>query len=255
MNGRARVRAAMPAMARGPEKVWVPLPLATARTMAKTAPQAAPSRGSVDWFMISASWQVVALAVDATNPGLGASSAAVAKSGPPRGGNLVPPADGCAPGRARCTVDAMRSRVQSLLRNPRVLGGNLSWGKPKTLGVALALLSTVPIAWRARRPLTAAAIILAANGACIYAAAPQQAAFQPFVALVLVAYSVGSRAEGRRALWVPPVLAVAVIPIFVAAVAHGQSAGNAIPSFVWLLAAWVVGRNIRNWREKNTALQ
>jgi signal transduction histidine kinase len=169
----------------------------------------------------------------------------------------------------------MRSRVQSLLRNPRVqgagdtllaaflavtsvvpvLGGNLSWGKPKTLGVALALLSTVPIAWRARRPLTAAAIILAANGACIYAAAPQQAAFQPFVALVLVAYSVGSRAEGRRALWVPPVLAVAVIPIFVAAVAHGQSAGNAIPSFVWLLAAWVVGRNIRNWREKNTALQ
>src|SRR5580693_5765958 len=233
MNGRARVRAAMPAMARGPEKVWVPLPLATARTMAKTAPQAAPSRGSVDWFMISASWQVVALAVDATNPGLGASSAAVAKSGPPRGGNLVPPADGCVPGRARCTVDAMRSRVQSLLRNPRVqgagdtllaaflavtsvvpvLGGNLSWGKPKTLGVALALLSTAPIAWRARRPLTAAAIILAANGACIYAAAPQQAAFQPFVALVLAAYSVGSRAEGRRALWVPPVLAVAAVMV------------------------------------------
>jgi signal transduction histidine kinase len=169
----------------------------------------------------------------------------------------------------------MRSRVLSLLRNPRVQGagdtllaaflavtsvlpvlaGELSWGKPKTLGLALALLSTVPLAWRARRPLTVAAIILAANGACIYAAAPQQAAFQPFVALVLAAYSVGSRAEGRRALWVPPVLAVAAVPVFVAAILHGQDPGNAIPSFVWLLASWVVGRSVRSWSRKNTALE
>ena len=49
--------------------------------------------------------------------------------------------------------------------------------------MALGLLSTVPVAWRARQPLTASAIVLAANGACIYAAAPHQAAFQPFVAL------------------------------------------------------------------------
>jgi len=39
---------------------------------------------------------------------------------------------------------------------------------------------------------------------CIYAAAPHEAAFQPFVALVLAGYSAGSRAEGRRALWVRP---------------------------------------------------
>jgi len=169
----------------------------------------------------------------------------------------------------------MRDRIERVLRNPRVqgtgdallaaflavtsvvpvLGGDPSWGKPKSLGVALALLSTVPIAWRARRPLLAAAIVLAANGACIFAAAPNQAAFQPFVALVLVAYSVGSRAEGRRALWVPPVLAAAAIPVFVAAVIHGQSAGNAIPSFVWLLAAWAVGRSVRSWRLKSIALE
>jgi signal transduction histidine kinase len=169
----------------------------------------------------------------------------------------------------------MRSRVQSWLRNPRVQGagdtllavflaitsvlpvlsGDPSWGKPKTLGVTLALLSTVPIAWRARRPLLAAAIILVANGGCIYAAAPRQAAFQPFVALVLAAYSVGSRAEGRRALWVPPVLAVAAIPVFVAAILHGQDPGNAIPSYVWLLASWVVGRSVRSWSRKNTALE
>jgi len=83
--------------------------------------------------------------------------------------------------------------VENWLRNPRVQGtgdallaavlavtsvlpvlalGDLSWGKPKALAVVLGLLSTVPVAWRARRPLTAFAIVLFANGACLYAAAP-----------------------------------------------------------------------------------
>jgi signal transduction histidine kinase len=169
----------------------------------------------------------------------------------------------------------MRRRVELLLRNPRVQGtgdallafalavasvvpvlrGDPSWGTPKPLGVALALLSTVPVAWRARWPLLAFAIVLAANGACIYAAAPFQAAFQPFVALMLVAYSVGSRAEGRRALWAPPVIAVAAIPVFAAAVAHGQNSGNALPSYVWLAAAWAVGRSVHGWRHKSVALE
>jgi hypothetical protein len=169
----------------------------------------------------------------------------------------------------------MRQRVESWLRNPRIQGagdavltavlavtsvvpvldGDPSWGRPKALGVTLGLLSTVPVAWRARRPLTAAAIVLGANAACIFAAAPHQAAFQPFVALTLTAYSVGSRAEGRRALWVPPVLVVASVPVFVEAVWHGQSSGNVIPSFVWLLAAWAVGRTVRSWRHKNVELE
>jgi len=36
---------------------------------------------------------------------------------------------------------------------------------------------------------------------------------------------------------------------------HGQSAGNAIPNFVWLLAAWAVGRTVRSWRQKSVALE
>jgi signal transduction histidine kinase len=168
----------------------------------------------------------------------------------------------------------MRRRVENWLRNPRVQGagdallaavlaftsvlpvlafGDPSWGKPKALAVVLGLLSTVPVAWRARRPLTAFAIVLFANGACIYAAAPQQAAFQPFVALTLTAYSVGSWAEGRRALW-PPVLLVASVPVFVAAWLHGQQSGNIIPSLLWLVAAWAVGRTVRSWRHQNVAL-
>jgi signal transduction histidine kinase len=169
----------------------------------------------------------------------------------------------------------MRDRVASLLRNPRVqgtgdavlaafmavssvvpvLGGDPSWGRPRALGVALGLLSTVPVAWRARRPLTMTAIVLGANGACIYAAAPHQAAFQPFVALTLTGYSVGSRAEGRRALWVPPLLLAASAPVFLAARLHGQDSGNIIPSVVWLVAAWATGRTVRSWRHKNAALE
>ena len=165
--------------------------------------------------------------------------------------------------------------MENWLRNPRVQGtgdallaallavtsvlpvlafGDPSWGKPKALAVVLGLLSTVPVAWRARRPLTVFAIVLFANGACIYAAAPQQAAFQPFVALTLTAYSVGSRAEGRRALWAPPVLLAASVPVFVAAWLHGQQSGNIIPSLLWLVAAWAVGRTVRSWRHQNVAL-
>jgi signal transduction histidine kinase len=100
-----------------------------------------------------------------------------------------------------------------------------------------------------------AAIVLGANGACIYAAAPHQAAFQPFVALTLTGYSVGSRAEGRRALWVPPLLLAASAPAFLAARLHGQDSGNIIPSVVWLAAAWATGRTVRSWRHKNAALE
>ncbi len=136
-----------------------------------------------------------------------------------------------------------------------VATGQLSWGQPKPLAMVLALLSTLPVAWRARWPLTAAAVVLAANGACIYAAAPHQAAFQPFIALVLTAYSVGSRAVGRRTSWASAILAVAAVPVFAAAIAHGQSLGNVAPSYVWLLAAWAAGRSVRSWRHKSLALE
>jgi len=66
---------------------------------------------------------------------------------------------------------------------------------------------------------------------------------------------VGSRTEGPHARWAPGVLAVAAIPVFVVAIAHGQDPGNAIPSYVWMTAAWVVGRLVRSWREKAVALE
>jgi signal transduction histidine kinase len=156
--------------------------------------------------------------------------------------------------RLQAAGDAALAFVLAASSVALVLGGDhTSWGHPVPLAIALALIASGPVVWRSRQPLLAAALVLAANGACVYAAAPHQAAFQPFVALTLVAYSVGSQYEGS--LWAPAALAVAAAPLFVAAVVHGQSAGNAIPNYVWLLAAWAVGRTVGSWRRKSLALE
>lgn len=168
----------------------------------------------------------------------------------------------------------MRARLEALARSRRfqavgdaalafvlagtsvgavLAGDDISWGHSVWVAIPLALASSVPVAWRAHRPLLAAALVLAANGACAYAAAPHQAALQPFIALTLVSYSVGSRFEGSPRA--PLVLALAAVPLFVVAVVHGQSAGNAIPNYIWLIAAWSVGRTVRGWRLKSAALE
>lgn len=158
--------------------------------------------------------------------------------------------------RAQHTGDVLLALVLAVTSVlPIVFKDDPSWGHPKSLAVVLALLSTVPLAWRARWPVPAAAVILFANGACAYAAAPHGAAFQPFIALTLAFYSVGSRLEGERGIWAPLALALAAIPLFVAAVVHGQKAGNAVPSYVWLVAAWAVGRTVRGWRDRTVALE
>ena len=137
-----------------------------------------------------------------------------------------------------------------------VVGGDPSWGTPRALGLTLALASTVPVAWRSSRPILATSVVLVANAACVYAATPHQAAFQPFVALVLVAYSLGARAQGPRALWASGILAVLAVPLFaISVIVNHQDAGNAVPSYVWLVAAWLVGRTVGDWRQKSYALE
>ena len=66
--------------------------------------------------------------------------------------------------RVQGTGDALLAAILAVTSVVPVLSGDPSWGQPKSLGVALALLSTVPIAWRARRPLLAAAIVARSSG-------------------------------------------------------------------------------------------
>jgi signal transduction histidine kinase len=136
-----------------------------------------------------------------------------------------------------------------------VLAGVPAFGEPLALGLALALLSTLPVAVRRRWPILVAAVLLFATGADLVAAAPHQAALQPYVALILAGYSVGSRAEGRFSIALPACLALLALPVFALALADHESLGNEVTSYIWLVAAWGVGRVVRGMRRRTAELE
>ena len=130
-----------------------------------------------------------------------------------------------------------------------------SWGANRPVAVLLALASTVPVAWRSQWPIAAAVIVSAANGGCMIAAAPHQGAFQPFVALVLVAYSLGSNTTGRAVVLAPAASLAFLAVLGGIAISRGQDSGNVVPSTVWLVATWFVGRLMRRWRRRAAELE
>jgi signal transduction histidine kinase len=136
-----------------------------------------------------------------------------------------------------------------------VLAGVPAFGEPLALGLALALLSTLPVAVRRRWPIPVAAVLLFATGADLVAAAPHQAGLQPYVALILAGYSVGSRAEGRFSIALPACLALLALPVFALALADHESLGNEVTSYIWLVAAWGVGRVVRGMRRRTAELE
>jgi signal transduction histidine kinase len=136
-----------------------------------------------------------------------------------------------------------------------VLAGVPAFGDPRALGLVLALCSTAPAAVRRRWPIPVAAVLLFANGAELAAAAPHEGALQPYVALVLAGYSVGSRAEGRFSVTLPACLALLALPVFALGLADDQSLGNEVTSYVWLIAAWGTGRVVRGMRHKTRELE
>ena len=170
----------------------------------------------------------------------------------------------------------MRRRVESFLRNPRVQGagdallalvlavtsvvpvlhGDPSWGRPKLLGVALALLSTVPVAWRARWPLSAASRSCSPPTARVSTRPPRirrrssrsSRSCSPRTRPAAAPRD-GGRCGCRRSL------PSAAIPVFVAASRTARTPVMRSLPYVWLLAAWAAGRTARSWRRKSVALE
>jgi len=153
------------------------------------------------------------------------------------------------------TGDALVALVLASTSVATVLTGVPAFGGLEWLALLLALCSTLPVAVRRRWPIPVAGILLFATGADLLAAAPHEAALQPYVALVLAGYSVGSHAEGRYSLLLPACLAVAALPVFAFALADDQSLGNEITSYVWLVAAWGTGRVVRGLRRTTRELE
>ena len=130
-----------------------------------------------------------------------------------------------------------------------------SWGGRGPLQVVLAVLGTAPVAWRVRYPVASALVVTVASGILVVVAAPHQAAFEPFVAVVVAAYSVGAHALGRRGVVGFAAMFALGLPFSIAARLKGEGGGNILPTIVWLFGFWLVGRVIHSWRERARSLE
>jgi signal transduction histidine kinase len=130
-----------------------------------------------------------------------------------------------------------------------------SWGGHGPVQVALALLGTAPVAWRVRFPIASALVVSVSTGVLVVLAAPHQAPFEPFVAVVVAAYSVGAHAPGRRGVVGFAAMFALGLPFSIAARLEGEGGGNILPTIVWLFGFWLVGRVIHSWRGRAQRLE
>jgi signal transduction histidine kinase len=152
---------------------------------------------------------------------------------------------------------ALAAVIAAAALGDAVLGSHhgSGWFGPVWARGVLALVGTVPLAWRVRRPLTVFALVWAAATGSVLLAGSHQGPFEVFVAIVVAAYSVGAHTGGRRAqvglvLLVVPGVAMAPLEIH-----RGQAAGDVLPTIVWIGGFWLIGRVIRSWRERAVTLE
>jgi signal transduction histidine kinase len=135
-------------------------------------------------------------------------------------------------------------------------GAGSGWGGPHAVQILLALAISVPFLWRRSHAPLVVVIVAIASFVSVGLVEPRQAAFEPFLALVLAFYSVGAHTEERKAL-VTLLLAIptGVVAGLLAAHYGWSKTGNSLPTVVWITTAWIVGRIIRSWRGRAVALE
>jgi signal transduction histidine kinase len=160
---------------------------------------------------------------------------------------------------ARRAVDVLVApaiAVAALVEILAAHGAGSGWYGPVWLDLLVALAVSVPVAFRVRAPIVALAVVLGGCAVAVTLAGSRQGPFEPFVALLIVAYSIGAHVGGRRRvvglLWV-------TVPVGLGAVASlvfaRQSPGNAFPTVIAMFACWLAGRDIRRWRERAHELE
>jgi hypothetical protein len=134
-------------------------------------------------------------------------------------------------------------------------GAIVFWGGRGPGQIVAAVLSTLPLVWRVRQPVLVALTISIASGVLVILAAPHQASFEPFVAIIVAAYSLGAHAPGRRGVQGLGLMFAAGIPLSIVASTRGEKAGDLIPAIVWIVAAWTIGRIILGRRLRTVELE
>ena len=115
----------------------------------------------------------------------------------------------------------------------------------------LVIASTLPIAWRRSFPIRSGLFVVAAQ----VTAAFLDIDGTGFLGVLIALYSIGAHSVGRRrarALWA---IGAALLVLFLLGVADSElNIGDFISSTVFLVAAFVLGDNLRRRREKADSL-
>lgn len=115
---------------------------------------------------------------------------------------------------------------------------------------AIVVVSALPLALRRRWPLWA----LIGYTACLLAVAvigdPEQSSFELFLGLLLIAYAVAAREDMTRAVIGAAVIVVAGGVFEALTYVEGDTPADVAVPFVFLGAAWLIGREARYQREQ-----
>jgi len=126
------------------------------------------------------------------------------------------------------------------------------WTHPPALAVVCALAAITPVIARRRKPLVAACVAGTAVIVTVALVAPAQPPLEPYVALLLICYSVGVLADGFRSGFLVAGIAVGILA---ACLARGIEGLDNAPSALWLICAWIVGRLIRSRTSRISELE
>jgi signal transduction histidine kinase len=110
---------------------------------------------------------------------------------------------------------------------------------PGVLGFGLILIMTLALTWRRRAPFAVLAVIIATDIAYYQLGFMSTAA--DFLAILIMAYTVGSRRPGWRGV---VVLATAVLTYSTTAIAKDGKISDFAGAFVVLGGSWAIGRNV-----------
>jgi len=119
-------------------------------------------------------------------------------------------------------------------------------------GLVLALVQTVPVAWRRRAPVPAF-VVSAASLALTYALGYLPTAGD--VALALLAYGVGAHSDRNTSIRVLTWGSATAAVVVIYSMAAGHNVGSMVPHVVVFATVGILGDNLRNRRDYLRGLQ
>jgi signal transduction histidine kinase len=135
-------------------------------------------------------------------------------------------------------------------------GGEQPTNAQRVSYLAVSVLGLIGLVLRRRAPLAVLAVLAVTFKAWDYLFFPPgaQIPFVPFVIMLILAYNTGAHTRNRRAQ-----VGVALLLLFIASgirnVIEGHQLGNQLPSWVFMAAAWLIGKGIQRYRDLTASLR